>query len=420
MVTLKLRSSRLLNQAFLSLFDQAWLSALNLVLGLVLIRMVSKESYGVYSQLFAAGLFATSVLEALVSNPLVNVVSGKSGGERAEIIRHISRYQGRASSLVAVLLGLGCAWASSLTAQAQPLVLGVVFGLFIKLNAMREFARSLAFLGGRPASVLRVDLWYGGGVLLGIAALLLFGWLHLAGIFGVFALANLGACLLAGLAPRRVAGGAGGAAYAQTVRQVWRRGRLGLPGAGLAWGVNYSYLYLVAAWLGAAAAAELAASRLLLMPVSLLVVAWSRVARPQVGSLVAANDHQALNHLLLKSLLALLALAAAYVLAAWLLLPWLQTHVLAGKYDAAGPLLLWWGLYFAIYTTRWVGTVALMGKDYYGFMLIESVMSFVAMFGVLALAVPRYGEQGAIIALIVVELFSLAMTWGRYVYQGRG
>ncbi|MCB5364553.1 hypothetical protein H0484_12430 [Pusillimonas sp. CC-YST705] len=413
---LKLRSSRLLSQAFLSLFDQAWLSALNLALGLVLIRMVSKESYGVYSQLFAAGLFATSLLEALVSNPLVNVVSGKSGDERAVIIQHISRYQGRASSLIAVLLGLGCAWASSLTAQPYPLLLGVVFGLFIKLNAMREYARSLAFLEGLPTRVLRVDLWYGISVFLGVVALYLCTYLQLVGIFGVFALANISACLLAGQAPGRTVR-AGGETYAETVRQVWRRGRLGLPGAGLAWGVNYSYLYLVAAWLGAAAAAELAASRLLLMPVSLLVVAWSRVARPQVGRLVVADAHQDLNRLLFKSLLALLALAATYVLAAWLLLPWLQTYVLAGKYDAAGPLLLWWGGYFAIYTIRWVGTIALMGKDYYGFMLIESVMSFAAMFGVLALAVPRYGERGAIIALIVVELFSLAMTWGRYLYR---
>ena len=408
---LKLRSSRLLNQALLSLFDQAWLSALNLAIGLILIRMVSKDSYGVYSQLFAAGLFAVSMLESIVSNPLVNVVSGKPPEDRASIIQNMGRYQGRVSTLMALVLGTVCAGVALALSLPDPWLLGGIFALFVKANAQREYARSLAFLDQRPQRVLRMDLWYGAGVLLGILALMWASRLRVEGVFAVFALASVAALPLAGESwPWRWEKRAD---YRETVRQAWRRGRLALPGAGLAWGVNYSYLYLVAAWLGAAASAELMASRLLLMPISLCVVAWARVARPRIGELVARRAQHELDKLFAWSVAMLLALSAVYVLVLWQLFPWLKVYALAGKYDSAEPLLLWWGIYFAVYTVRWVGTAALMGKDNYGFLLIQDIIAFCAVLAAMALLVPGLGLAGAIIALIIVETFNLLMIWGK-------
>ncbi|WP_066453705.1 lipopolysaccharide biosynthesis protein [Castellaniella caeni] len=403
-------SSRVVGQTFLSFCDQAWLSALNLVLGLVLIRLVSKEAYGVYSQVFAAGLLATSVLEALISNPLVNLVSGHDAARRARVLADMSRYQGRITTVLAVLLALLCAWALWATRQPHPALVGLVFGVFIKANGQREYARSLAFLHFQTHRVLALDCWYGGGVLLGLLLLLALSALDVAGIFAVFAAANAGALLLSGQwAANRATRRAG---YADTVHQAWRRGRLGLPGAGLAWGGNYSYLYLAAAWLGATAVAELTASRLLLMPISLCVVAWSRVARPHLGNLVAEGGGGRLRRFLLVSVAGLLGLSVLYTLALLLAFPWLKVHVLASKYDAVGPLLILWGIYFAVYSVRRVGTDALLGRDRYGFMLVESVLSFSAILLMLKLAVGRYGLPGAIIAMIAVEIFSFILTWG--------
>ncbi|KAB0609134.1 lipopolysaccharide biosynthesis protein [Castellaniella defragrans] len=426
---------RLLGQAALSMLDQACLSALNLALGLILIRLVSKDAYGVYSQIFAAGLFATSMLEALVSNPMVNLASGRSGARLGGLIENMGRYQGRISTGLAVILGALCAgWSAAAADQAHPLLLGLAFGLFVKANALREYARSVAFLDFKPVRVLRIDLLYAACVLLGTLLLARFDRLGLEALFLVFALANVLAHVLADVlapGPARAPAppGRGGAwigrsrparaDYAETVGQAWKRGRLGVPGAGLAWGVNYSYLYLAALWLGPQAPAELTASRLLLMPISLCVVAWSRVARPRIGQLLAQPDAGRIHRLLLRSVAALVALALLYIALLQGLFPWLQVHVLAGKYDTVQPLLLWWGLYFVVYTARWVGTMALMGQDAYGYMLIESILSFIAIFVALKVAVDRHGLPGAIIALIAVELFSLAMTWGRYWYQNR-
>src|SRR5690606_17564694 len=153
------------------------------------------------------------------------------------------------------------------------------------------------------------------------------------------------------------------------------------------------------------------------MPVSLCAVAWFRVAWPEIGRLTAEQRWRPLNRLLGYSIVALLALALLYILALWLSFPWLNRYLLTGKYEAAEPLLLWWGAYFMVYAARWVGSAALMGQDAYGFMLIESVLSFMVVFAALALLMPRFGLPGAVFALIVVELFSLLVTWGKYIYQ---
>lgn len=408
----KLQPSRVVGQTFLSLCDQAWLSALNLVLGLVLIRLVSKDSYGVYSQIFVAGLFSTSVLEAVISNPLVNLLSGQSNTRRVAIIANMDRYQSRVTTVLAVFLAAICMLTLHATGQPHPLLVGGIFGMFIKANGQREYARSIAFLEFRTDRVLALDLWYGAGVLAGLLLLLWTSLLDVAGIFAVFTLANFGSLLLSGRFPARRA--ARRADYRDTVRQAWRRGRLGLPGAGLAWGGNYSYLYLAAAWLGTTAVAELTASRLLLMPISLCVVAWSRVARPHLGDLMAERAGKRLSRFLLGSSAGLLVLSGGYVLALSVMFPWLRVHVLAGKYDTVEPLLIWWGLYFSVYTVRRIGTDALLGRDSYGYMLIESILSFVAILLVLRISVVNYGLAGAVIAMIVVETLSLVMTWGIY------
>ena len=410
----KYRLPKMLSQAAVSVLDQAWLSALNFMLGLALIRLATKDAYGVYAQLFAAGLFATSVLESVVLNPLVNLVSGRNREDETTAIGHMDRYQRRLGSVVALVLGAACAGIAVHTAQPHPLTLGIAFAAFIKANASREYARSIAFIEFQPERVLRIDVAYGAALILGVGTLAWFGLWRIDGIFAVLALANLVTLSIEGRPAYRMAGALGN--YHETVRQAWKRGRLGLPGTILAWIVNYSYLYLAAAWLGASASADLNASRLLLMPISLSVVAWSRVARPRIGRLVGESRQMQLDRLLGFSLLALLLSTALYVVALWFALPWLQVHVLGGKYDNAGPLLLLWGIYFAVNAARWVGTAALMGKDRYGFMLVESVVCFIAMFVALAVAVPLYGVSGAVIALIAVEGLSLAMTWGIYWY----
>ncbi|WP_186332309.1 lipopolysaccharide biosynthesis protein [Bordetella genomosp. 13] len=403
---------RLWFSAMVSIVDQAWLSMLNLAVGLILIRLVAKEDYGTYAQLYVAGLFAAGITEALVSNPLTTLASRYPDDQRATMMAHMDRFQSRLGTWVAVLFGVACAGVAGLLDLAQPLWLGLGFALYVKTNATREYRRSTLFIEGASRRVLALDLRYGVAVLACTGVLIWAGWLTIPAVFAVLGAGNLVALLGA---PRHPVPGPGAVpSYPEAVRESWKRGRLGLPGSILAWVINYSYLYVVAAWLGATATADLNASRLLLMPISLSVQAWSRVARPLIGRLLAGHDRARLRRLLFGSVVGIELLTISYVLVLWLALPWLQHHVLGEKYANVQALVLIWGAYFAINAARWIGTAALMSADRYDNTLTIAFVSLTLILTSMNVLIPLYGTEGAILSLAFVEVVSLFLNWWFY------
>lgn len=89
------------------MIDQAWLSALNLALGLVLIRLATKETYGIYAQLYVGALFVVSVSDSLIINPLTTRLNNGNLANRLPMIGASSSLQGRLALALSALAGLG-------------------------------------------------------------------------------------------------------------------------------------------------------------------------------------------------------------------------------------------------------------------------------------------------------------------------
>lgn len=406
---------RLARRALISLIDQAWLSLLNFALGLLLIRLTAKEAYGVYAQLYVAGVFAASMTEALITNPLTTLAAGVPAQRRDELIAHLARFQGVLSTGMAIVLGTGAALAVWGAALPLPWLLGLAFAVYVKTSAMREFRRSVIFLHHQPQRVLKLDLAFGLALTAGTAMLVGLGWLSLPAVFLILAAANTVALARQPALPvaREPT------AYGQAIREAWRRGRLGLAGAALAWTVNYSYLYLAAAWLGAAASADLNASRLLLIPISLSVVAWSRVARPTLGVHLVRNEWPTLQRLVLLSAVGITVVTALYAGALWLSLPWLGPRLLGEKYAHAHILVAAWGLYFAVNGLRSVYGAVLIAQDRYGYLLMTSGVSVLILALVIGYAIPHFGTLGAVATLILIEVVDLILIWAGYRFSLR-
>ena len=79
--------------SLLSVVDQVLLSGLNFAVGMCLIRFGSKSDYGLYSQLFAASLFAVGLLEALIGSPLTTLAPHMPAPQQALAIRRLQRWQ---------------------------------------------------------------------------------------------------------------------------------------------------------------------------------------------------------------------------------------------------------------------------------------------------------------------------------------
>ena len=409
-------SKKFWSDSILSLIDQGLLSALNFLVGISLIRLTSKETYGLYVQLYAGGLFLVMLLDSSIGGPLTTVASGVSNTVRTHLRHAYWRQQLKISLLLAVLvipvgiMGIG---------QSDDVVtrwgIALTFASFMLVTGLREYCRTIGFVEHQISSILKQDVAYVVLVVIGFGFIHYFFSINLIAIFTVLTLASF-----LSSAPKMwhlhaqyglVKSEDTTQQLAECRTQIIAYAKWALPGAMLAWMSNYSYVYLSGLWLGVVATADLNAARLLLMPIPLAVVAWSRIARPTAGRLIATQDWRGLNRLTLLSILMVEVGILFYVSALVFFLPWLNGHVFGAKYQGLDALISIWGVYFAFNSARCIGTVWLTSGGAFRALLFMSVSAFALVLVVSNLAIPHWGRVGAIMALIVVELYQLVLVW---------
>jgi O-antigen/teichoic acid export membrane protein len=159
----------------LSVIDQGMLSALNFCIGALLIRLVDKDDYGLYGQLYAGGLLAGLIVDSWIAGPLTTVASAVHENTRKLLLR---RYWQR-QIFWTVAMGL----AAFLIVEFVPAathhsnknwLMAAAFGLYVIGNGLREYGRTVGFIQSDIHSVLRQDLVYVAAVLAGMLSLYLF------------------------------------------------------------------------------------------------------------------------------------------------------------------------------------------------------------------------------------------------------
>lgn len=409
----KISHFRLLTHSFASIIDQAILSLINLCIGLLLIRLVTKNDYGVYTQLIVVGLFVSVLLEAFITNPLTTIAPSLSSVEKQTLYRHIYHVQRKCNLILAILFAIIVTLVIVKTNTAtDPWLLGICFSAFLFFNAQREFRRSILFVEQQALKVLTLDSIYFIFVAIGIFTLYLTESIQTIWIFATFFLANLVSlfCFKYDFEQNKP----DSHYFKATFDVLWKRAKWALPGAILAWLTNYSYLFISAALLGVAATAELNASKLLLMPIALGVLAWSRIAKPMASQLFYQKNWHQLRLMNTVSIIGIESLILFYILLLWLCLPWLENHLLGPEYQHITPFVLAWGGYFMINAIRFVGSSWLTSHDQYKALFVSSLLCMLIVVIGTFVFIPVFGAWGAILALIVVEFVDLLLIWGYF------
>ncbi|MCU6435014.1 hypothetical protein LPB67_14650 [Undibacterium sp. Jales W-56] len=413
---------KFLSSSILSVIDQGMLSALNFAIGMLLIRLVTKEEYGLYGQLYAGGLLAGLVVDSWIAGPLTTVASAVQDATRKALLRH---YWIRQIWSTLLMGGLAFAIVALVPLATRNSHIGnwlaLAFGAYVIGNGLREYGRTVGFIQSDIVAVLRQDVLYVVLVVISLAGLFSGDYLGLETIFLSLAAASiLCAALSAGRLKARTHTPASQQHDAQDEMQkaiaghqdtISGHGRWAILGVLVGWLSNYSYVYLSGAWLGVAAIADLNASRLLLMPIPLAVAAWSRIARPEASRLMADRNWTGLRKLTLFSIAGIELVVCAYVVVLLLLLPWLEAHVIGSKYSGLDPLVMLWGGYFAINAARWVGTSWLSSGGAFRSLFFLGSVTLAMVLAITSWAIPHWGAAGAIIALMAVELFELCVVW---------
>lgn len=394
---------RLRTDVLFGLADQAVVSGGNFAVGAALIYTASKEDYGHYGLGYTTILLVAGLAGAGVRAPLTSGILHRPQAERPAYAAAMLILQ-LLCLLPVLALGGGlmfgpAAWNADFWGAAILAGCGACIHEFARAWLLTEKASSVFW-----ADIVQVLLW---GALLALGRDLLPIPEAAVGAYGL-AGALVGLTIL--LARTQWAAGW------KVRREVWHDA--GLHGGWVALGVlvifaqSHGFLYLLAAFAGAAAVAEVNAARLLMAPLGLAIGGVGRVLVPHYTRLVTREGLGAARRLARKVAGALAVLIICYcaVMAAVLMSP-LKTHLPEGYRDIA-LLVMLWGLIFIGQAARTNVAALLQSVQRYRVLTIMNAWTAAASLGSVIAVAGKAGPAGCLAAIAVCEvLLWLLLAW---------
>ena len=313
--------------------DQALSSATNFALGLVLVRSVPTESFGIFTLTFASYLVMLGITRAITSEPLLIRFANVDKGLQADAARSVTGVGLVVGAFGALVFISG----SLIFMQGTPQWAFVILGLSLPGLLLQDTWRYVFFTQGRPFQAFLNDLIWAVGLLLLLVLEIvldvistptaLLAWGAAGGVAGAFGLVQ------ARLVPR-----------VRSAREWWRRQAdlaprfLGEFGAIIA--SSQAALFVIGAIAGLAAVGEIRAGQLLLNPLNVLFFSAGPIAIPVLARLASRPSGGELYRATISGALGLGVLAMIWggvLLAA----PDAAGHFILGDaWSAARPLLL--------------------------------------------------------------------------------
>ena len=178
----------------LVLLDQAVVSGGNFVLGVLLARMLGLEVFGTYSLLWMGVLFALSLHQAYLTQPMLSLFAGKNRDEQPGYLRQLFRLQCLISGSVALLSILSFGILKIADMRANWLAAVPLTGFVTSVFLMQDFLRKSFFVKKEYRQPLFMDLALYLPLLTGLPALHYTGRLDLETamwfLFGTYALSS--------------------------------------------------------------------------------------------------------------------------------------------------------------------------------------------------------------------------------------
>lgn len=395
-----------------SIADQAMLSAANFGVGLILIRYAAEAQYGYYILAFNTMMLLTTLQGTFIGTPMVIRLPGLDQAARRQWMGSLLRDQkwlGAAGGALALVVALA-GWAMGLFDGESTLVVVAATGLVLAA-LYREYLRGILLMYHRPQQVLGADAIYVAVLLAGCALAVrtpvAAAGALLAGTMAALACASVLRRVLANDIERGAAPG--------RLREIARMGFWAASGGVIYWLFNQGYNFLTAATLDLAAVAALAASRLTLMPINLLLAGMQKQLTPLASDWMhGMGARRTLRRLMLFSL-ALALFTLLYGAVIWLLRDWIFLDLMRKDFPQRDLLLvLWIGLFVLMVIREPIMMVPLLRQRFRALSAATLVCALIAL-AISYVGMLQLGPVGAVIGILTGEacygLAVIVMAW---------
>ena len=405
-------SKSLLYKSGIASIDQAFLSGLNFLISIVLIKIVSKPEYGYYSIFFSIILFMASIQTAVINTPLAVLLITKKGDEKRKYVGSLFFGQNLLLfplALIGVIGGI-VTWYFNLFDPSFSAIIVTISLAFIGI-LLREFLRAYFFADEIPKTVLIIDVLYVIlFIILGFLAYI-FSQLDVAAVFFLMGLSSF---LVGIFFINRNKWVFSRSDIKLSYSENWKYGKWALFGVTVTHIQTYSYLYLLGIIVSSAAVADVSAARLLLMPLVLAQEGWSKVILPHGSKLRETNR---LPRLFKEQVIVSIAFVVVVMSLVFVLIffkPLLLNIILSSKYANSFDYIFYWGAIFAM------GFIALNAS--FGLQVLKSFeliskINFVTMLVTVLLAyflINSNSIKGGLLALLIGQTISAIILWNFY------
>lgn len=402
-------SKSLLYKSGIASLDQAFLSGLNFLISIILIKIVSKPEYGYYSIFFSIILFMASIQTAVINTPLAVLLITKKGDEKRKYVGSLFFGQNLFLFLLALIGVVGgiIFWYFNLV---ESTLTAIIISISLSLIGilLREFLRAYFFADENPKRVLIIDVLY--VILFIILGYLSYLFFHF-NVAAVFFLMGLSSFLVGIFFIKRNKWDYSKIDIKSSYSENWKYGRWALLGVTVTHIQNYSYLYLLGIIISSAAVADVSAARLLLMPLILVQEGWSKIILPHGSKLREGNRLPRLFKEQVVISIAFVVIVMSLVLFLFFFKPILLKIVLSSKYSNSFNYIFFWG---AIFSMGFIALNASFGMQVLKKFELISKINIVTMLITLPLAyllIYSNGIEGGLSALIIGQTMSAIILW---------
>ena len=267
----------------------------HVVQSVLLVRNLSRADFGTFSFLFATVAFSWAIWAALFCVPLAALLFRTAEADRSSV-EHSVALTNLIGAILTTPIFAAIGWGVGLDLAEALLLAG-----FNALTLLRWFGRAQAYCHGKQLRSVSSDLLYGFTLLAAVAVMAIYGRYSLTGSFLSMAAAALGGLLpfagsiFAVLVRREI--GSSLAAY-------WRESK-----ANMHWSLLYpaatemtanAHVYVVTILAGPSAFSTVAATALLVRPMSLISASIRDVERPRLARLASGREYTKIASSLLR------------------------------------------------------------------------------------------------------------------------
>lgn len=388
--------------------DQGFISLINFGVQILLIKTVSKNEFGYYSLAMAIVMYFVSCQNAVVNTPITVSIAGKTNLEKSNYVSSLFSGQlfflSTASilGLILILLIHNIGFNYEVLVIAASLCIGS-FGI---LN--REFLRSYYFAEELPVKVLKLDIYYG---LLYASLIVISLLLYKISVPLIIVFMGLAAGFDSLILNKSFKFQFNLQDIKKAYLENWQISKWSLIGITATHLQSFSYLYVIGGLLGSAAMAEVSASRLLLMPLALIIIGWGRVIRPYGAKLREKGELKKFFKKLIFASVAYPILVLSLTGIIQIFSDTILKYLLNEQYKTVFDYLIFWGI---------LGSVGFIKANAnYGLQVMKKFKSL-ALFNTITMVITilfsfvltsKYQIKGALLASLIGEIIFSSFLW---------